>query len=66
MVLVSNKGKDKYWTDEGSVTSCLVMRIVDKMRNACAGGIKCHLTLDASTVIHAMNTDFVVIIWSNS
>jgi hypothetical protein len=38
--------------------------VVDKIRNACAGGgVKVHLTLDARSVSNAMNT--VVITWGS-
>jgi hypothetical protein len=36
-------------------------RIVEKMRNACTGVIKVHLTLHARPTVYAMNTDLAVI-----
>jgi hypothetical protein len=36
-------------------------RIIEKMRNACNGVIKVHLTLHTTSVVYAMNTDLAVV-----
>jgi hypothetical protein len=40
-----------------------VKSTVKKMTYSCAGGTKGHFMLDASSVIHAMDTELIFITW---